>query len=248
MLDFFERQSLFALLEAYGLYADVTSKHFPFFAALIEQIAGNERLRGLDGNRRKAMVETNRTLLEELITDLDESQEKYEEAVSLPWMGFDGMLAALFLHYATTYILLRRASVPAADAAKLLGRSFQMDMFYLKKWSNSLADLTDSEEKNSNRAKLYTGNARGTFFQAYEVSKAIHYPHGWVAKYVTKDDMRVCSDCNDAAGYYLLTQGPFPGRVCKGRARCRCKRLIVWNPTQHKLLSGAVDVKAGWSW
>ncbi len=244
MLDWFDRQSIIDLLNYYGLHADVDGLASSAFPLLQEKIAGDARLKGLDGNRRKAMKDVNRILLEDLIADLDEAQTKYEETVAMPWMGFDGMVVALFIHYATVYALLHRAK--AEDIAKQLGRSFQVDLSYLRKWIDSKEEQSD--EQKANRAKLYTGNSRGTFFQAYEVTQAKAYPHGWVALYQTRDDAHVCADCNDAAGYYLLTQGPFPGRVCRGRARCRCKRLIVWNPTQHKLLTGAVDVKGGWTW
>lgn len=252
MLDMFDKLSMTGLFTLYGLSADVESKRFPLLAVIAEKIAGDERLKGLDGNRRKFMLDVNRIMLEDLIRDLDDAQEEYEKTVALPWGGFEFVALALFLHYATVAVLMRRTG--STDWLKYLVRSWQVDYTYLKRWNKSEDDtgedegqLTDAQK--ANRAKLYVGNSRGTFFQVYEQMKLLENAgKGWVAHYITRGDIKVCPPCNEAAGYYLLGQGPYPGRVCKGRARCRCKRVIEWNPGQYKLLISNVDVTNGWTW
>ena len=243
MFDWFDARSVADLLEAYGLYADIPTNMLEPF--LVEKIAGDDRLRNLDENRRATVLNANLVILEQMIEALDRAQDKYEDTVSLPWLGFDHVLLALFLHYATVRAIIGHAAPDALDVSKHMMRAWRIDYRHLHEWSKSNAQETDAQK--ANRAKLYTGNSRGTAFHQVEVGTLKRYTAGWVSLYQTKDS-KACSSCHDAAGYYLIGRGPYPGQVCKGRARCRCKRLIVWNPAQHKILSGAIDVTAGHRW
>lgn len=243
MFEWFDRQSVSELLELYGLYADVPTAMLDAF--LVEKIAGDDRLRGLDENRRAAIINVNHIILEQMIAALDEAQAKYEEAVALPWVDHDHVLLALFLHYATCYALIMHVAPDVADHLKMVVRSWKVDYHHLKRWNDE--KHIESDAQRASRAKLYTGNIRGTVFRQHEVGAVKQYSAGWVAYYKTKD-ANACEPCHDAEGFHLMGQGPFPGQVCKGRARCRCKRIIVWNPAQHKILSGAIDVTAGHRW
>lgn len=63
---------------------------------------------------------------------------------------------------------------------------------------------------------------------------------GWVYDYIAVDDGRTCSPCYyaDLDGPYLAGQGPMPGRECKAKGRCRCRRVRRWAPAAWAALSG----------
>jgi hypothetical protein len=95
----------------------------------------------------------------------------------------------------------------------------------------------------ANRAEMYGGTARGEFFRANEYYAVGGNANGWVCEYITRGDSNVCSPCEGAGErrWYLPGQGPLPGQVCLGRARCRCRRDLVFDPIQYaRLMAGSV--------
>ncbi len=64
---------------------------------------------------------------------------------------------------------------------------------------------------------------------------------GWVVDYISRDDVRTCTNCLEAQrqGPYLPGQGPMPGAVCLGRHRCRCRREYRYDPVMYARLTGA---------
>ena len=88
------------------------------------------------------------------------------------------------------------------------------------------------------RAALYAGAAYGLYFYAHEATEGAGR-EGYVSKYTARDDRHTCTRCHAAEGYYLPTDGPYPGSVCLGRSRCRCVRTLEYNPTEYRRLMGA---------
>ena len=78
-----------------------------------------------------------------------------------------------------------------------------------------------------NRLSMYGGSVWGAWFRGNE---AADYDDGYVAHYIAVDDRRTCQACHNAAGYYRINSGPYPGEICYGGGRCRCVRVIEYNP------------------
>lgn len=94
-----------------------------------------------------------------------------------------------------------------------------------------------SEEYIANRSQMYGGPALGEFFQANEEAQGDE--EGYVWQYIAIDDKGTCSPCHSAQGFYLNGQGPMPGTICFGGAKCRCRRERVYNPAEYQRLIGA---------
>lgn len=90
------------------------------------------------------------------------------------------------------------------------------------------------------RAATYAGAGNALFWRLWEQHRANRSP-GWVAYYEARDDDSTCAPCSAAQGFYLVGRGPYPGRICLGRHRCRCRRYNVYNPERYAaLLTGFV--------
>jgi len=95
-----------------------------------------------------------------------------------------------------------------------------------------------SEAAIAQRAAQYGGVGRAAFYTGMEGSATTQ--RGYVARYRSVDSPTTCSRCHAAEGYYLVGSGPLPGEVCLGRHRCRCQRIIEYNPEIYdKLLRQA---------
>ena len=86
------------------------------------------------------------------------------------------------------------------------------------------------------RAESYAGVGRAEAFLTNELRAGAEA--GWVYEYQAVDDAGTCSPCHDARGYYLANQGPYPGAVCLGRSRCRCRRVATYAPDIYARLTG----------
>jgi len=95
-----------------------------------------------------------------------------------------------------------------------------------------------SAEYIAARAALYSGAMRGFAYRAAE--SVSDFNEGFVFQYIAVDDERTCSPCIDAAlgSPYLANQGPYPGEVCEGRSRCRCRREPIYDPEAYQELIG----------
>lgn len=80
-----------------------------------------------------------------------------------------------------------------------------------------------SEAAIGARLSLYSGSGRAEWFRGQEKDAG----DGDVVDYVSLDDNSTCTPCllAEEQGPYLPGIGPFPGEVCLGRGRCRCKRV-----------------------
>lgn len=89
------------------------------------------------------------------------------------------------------------------------------------------------------RSEQYAGTARGEFFRAAELAEMQNggLGDGYVIEYVAVGDKHTCDPCNSAVGYYLPGAGPYPGQVCYGRSRCRCRRLWIYDPARYAELT-----------
>ena len=80
-----------------------------------------------------------------------------------------------------------------------------------------------------NRMAQYGARGRA-IFQAAEQYDGESTGYGWIVRYIARDDDRTCGPCSEAQGYYLPGTGPYPGEICLGRHRCRCRRRPVFAP------------------
>lgn len=96
-----------------------------------------------------------------------------------------------------------------------------------------------SEGQIAARSALYAGAGWGWYFRAYE--RRLGKERGIVVRYVAHDDDRTCVPCHEAeAGSpYLPDSGPFPGDVCAGGGRCRCRREEYYDMEAWQRLTGA---------
>lgn len=99
-----------------------------------------------------------------------------------------------------------------------------------------------SEAYIGNRAEAYGGVGRGLGFSELEAALVEDgsLPGGWVCDYISMDDSATCTACLEAQrqGPYLPGRGPFPGQVCLGRQRCRCRREYRYDPVTYARLTG----------
>lgn len=103
---------------------------------------------------------------------------------------------------------------------------------------NFLSDLKQREitiNYVTARARLYSGAGRALWYRQAEDREA----RGWVIDYIAVDDSGTCAPCIQAesGGPYLFGDGPFPGEVCLGRGRCRCRRQPRFDVTAWEGLS-----------
>lgn len=94
-----------------------------------------------------------------------------------------------------------------------------------------------SAEYLAGRLAQYGAAARGQFFRAAEEFDGESAGYGWIVRYIARDDDRTCGPCSDAQGYYLPGTGPYPGEICLGRHRCRCRREPVFAPDIYATLA-----------
>jgi len=93
-----------------------------------------------------------------------------------------------------------------------------------------------SEAAIFDRSRQYGGFAIGMFYRFAEARFA-RLP-GYVARYIPIDDGGTCVPCHEAGRieYYLPTEGPMPGEVCVAKGKCRCERIIEFNPAIYRTL------------
>lgn len=91
-----------------------------------------------------------------------------------------------------------------------------------------------------NRAIQYAGAGWEAWFRANE--RGLVGRQGVVVDYEARDDQNTCFPCLQAehAGPYLPGSGPYPGQVCRGRGRCRCRRVERYDLEAWKRLTGVV--------
>ena len=93
-----------------------------------------------------------------------------------------------------------------------------------------------SEDAIRSRENLYSGTARGLFYEELETARPPEW--GWIIHYIPRDDENTCTPCHNAAGYYLAGTGPMPGQICEGGGKCRCVRRSIFLPEMYRELVG----------
>jgi hypothetical protein len=79
------------------------------------------------------------------------------------------------------------------------------------------------------RSNLYAGAGIDEWYRQFEGDAQ----DGEIVYYIAVDDGGTCSPCLAAeeGSPYPPQSGPFPGSVCLGRGRCRCRRETRFDPT-----------------
>lgn len=197
--------------------------------------------------------------IEELLKIHERLQDKFERsnwllAVALlaggtvaNWQtGMIGSIRSLML----SQLALGAGKVPAALQLEMVRQRLKREADYLARFTLGIAvalaggtsspSAPGTEGAIANRADLYSGPARGFFYQSLEerLQDLTDEREGWVMQYISRDDDSTCQPCSDAAGYYLPGLGPMPGQICEGRGRCRCQRVPRYLPEiRERLLS-----------
>lgn len=127
--------------------------------------------------------------------------------------------------------------------AEALFQTINEQLAYLSRFADEVAIrqlLEDalSELQIGARSELYGGMGRALWYQAEEATIA----DGWVVDYVSQDDKGVCDACvaADQASPYLPGSGPYPGSICFGKSRCRCRRVARYAPEAAARLRGLI--------
>lgn len=91
-----------------------------------------------------------------------------------------------------------------------------------------------------NRAVQYAGVGWEAWFRAHE--RGVEGQRGVVVDYEARDDGSTCEPClrAEAGSPYLVGTGPYPGQVCRGRGRCRCRRVERYDLAAWRRLTGMV--------
>jgi hypothetical protein len=132
----------------------------------------------------------------------------------------------------------RGASISKAEVTARLVPRVHTDLVYLQRFADELAlkiatGSPWSADYIAARAARYAGEGRAAWFEEAERAEA---RPGYVIRYRARDDGYTCDPCRKADGVYLPGDGQFPGRVCLGRARCRCTRELVYDPAAYARL------------
>lgn len=229
------------ILRAYGFHSETINRHYSAdtrLKVLDEYIAASERLKGQDAKRRELIDRVNLILMNDLLSVMDDVQDRFDESIAGGGVDWDLFPLALVLYYASMIAVAGHHTSGRHDREllKTFRRSFEVDWRYMKNWYSPPKEMTDAQWIN--RGKLYGGNARGTVFDAVEDAIVMSEAGAnLVARFVCKGDKNSCLPCKTAQGYYLLTEGPMPGKVCKGKSRCRCRRIIEHNPEMYAKLT-----------
>jgi hypothetical protein len=215
--------------------------------------------------RRKFIINHRLFPIALLLQNIDEAQDRFEESAwwlagmftsgnlsEDRWRS--GMAMALVMLASTDLVLATGNNVSRADIQRAT-RRFDYDLAYLEKWKPE-----GSQASIAHRASLYAGGIRGQAFRNFEETFARQkeetvledqslidtkehpvfqpFPFGWVAVYDAIGDNNTCGPCAAAAAqrYFLLTRGPFPGQICQGQAKCRCRRTPRYLPEEYRRL------------
>lgn len=191
--------------------------------------------------------------LDEMQNIHDQLQERFAKRVSsitemvlaflIPiyiWQSL--MIEEINTHIASQVILGSRGKHGKHKNEMDSRASFQL--WFLQRFGDYLAfsaatSVPLSESKTVSRAISYGGTGRAAYYYTLERNLQdilTDGAEGYIVQYVAMDDPRTCNPCHDAQGYYLPTDGPYPGEVCLGQAYCRCKRVLIFDPYTYRML------------
>lgn len=136
----------------------------------------------------------------------------------------------------------RAQSIAGADTAARLSETairqvIQEQAAYLQRFADETAGRLIAGDDLQlagliARASLYAGAGAALFWQLYEQHRITRVA-GWIIYYTARDDDRTCAACSSAEGYYLPNRGPYPGAVCYGHGRCRCRRIASYDAARY---------------
>lgn len=87
----------------------------------------------------------------------------------------------------------------------------------------------------ANRSRLYGGMGWAQFDRAAEDGLG----RGWIARYISQDSPTTCDICSSYHDtVWLPGDGPFPGEICRGASRCKCRRELEYSPSEYRRLGG----------
>lgn len=105
--------------------------------------------------------------------------------------------------------------------------------------------LAMSEKQIRARAQMYGADSRALFYEGIEGRRG----EGYVVRYEARDDGSTCPNCIshargglDGRGIYALGTGPMPGRDCRAKNRCRCRRVVFQDAAAYARLTDAAEV------
>lgn len=127
-----------------------------------------------------------------------------------------------------------------AHVIRDLDPKVRADLTYLQRFADEIAlGLATGKPMSANaiasRSSLYAGTGRAEWFRQHEAAEA---RPGYVVRYRARDDGGTCEPCRKADGLYLPGQGNYPGEICRGRSRCRCRRELVYDRAAYDRLTG----------
>ena len=112
----------------------------------------------------------------------------------------------------------------------------RMQKFMDKVSANRIKRTPLSSKSIANQARLYSEQGRAEFFRFAGVADA---SSNTVEKWLSKGDVSTCPKCSPLNGkYFLPGKGPMPAEVCKGKGRCRCRRVQEENARIANQLRG----------
>lgn len=197
-------------------------------------------LLGLGRSVRRLSVPQTRRVRDLLATRFDETVTRVAARAASSVPTFQrGMADAV-----TTYALAQAtagAGTPLDDAQ--LGRVQTANrrnlaflaLFALQIAARSVLGRPMSYEQIRSRGRMYSGVGTEQYSRAQEDG----LQRDWVIRYISRDDPRTCSACGSYHNtVWLPGEGPYPGSVCYGGGRCRCIRVLEYNPAEYERLTG----------
>lgn len=227
-----EREKLIALLAQFGLlalsflFAASSSAVLLFF--LLRLLQRQPEFGSFDAIKEQAR-ETLQTDFERIVDNLAE-----RATTDLPTWGreMESIVSGYLIAQATA--AKGRALLPS-ELLEIERDQIRAQVDYLAGFLQDLKQQEYTRDYVAARAKLYAGAGRALWYRIAEADD----PRGWVVDYESVDDAGTCSPCINAEmnGPYLFGERPFPGEVCLGRGRCRCRRQSRFDITAWEKLS-----------
>ncbi len=135
------------------------------------------------------------------------------------------MRDAVTTHQIRQHMIGKGGGIPTAAESAALNTRLQTQQRFLARFAESMAARSAagrpySEAQAAHRAAMYGGAGRAEWWRAAAGANGV--------RYVALDDGTTCGPCLSAEGVYPPgANHPYPGEVCLGRARCRCRLIIA---------------------
>lgn len=220
-----ERALQFGVLAAVLLLGAGSSAALLYF---LSKLAKGEPLEGSFDRVKEQTREVLQSDFDRIVTEL-------APRAATDLQAWSGAMAASITGYLIAQVIAARGRPLLPTESLVLERGPILDqMDYLDGFTRHLRDHDVTEAYIISRAKLYGGAGRALWYRTAEEAA----PIGWVVDYVSVDDSGTCLPCvvSEIQGPYLFGHGPFPGEVCLGRGRCRCRREPRFDRTAWELL------------